>query len=48
MRTKKLEDIRQLGIDRVIDLTFGKGEGAHHIIVELYASVREIKCTRLI
>lgn len=38
IRTKKLEDIRQVGIDRVIDLTFGRGEAAYHILVELYAS----------
>ena len=38
LRTKKLEDIQQLGIDRVVDLTFGRGETAHHILVELYAS----------
>ena len=38
MRTKKLESITQLGIDRVINLTFGKGENAFHILVELYAS----------
>ena len=38
LRTKKLDKIEQLGIDRVIDLTFGKGEGAYHILVELYAS----------
>lgn len=38
LRTKKLDKIEQLGIDRVIDLTFGKGETAHHILVELYAS----------
>jgi predicted ribosome quality control (RQC) complex YloA/Tae2 family protein len=38
LRTKKLDKIEQLGIDRVIDLTFGKGESAYHILVELYAS----------
>ena len=38
LRTRKCEDIQQLGIDRVVDLTFGKGEFAHHILVELYAS----------
>mmetsp|Transcript_66499 Transcript_66499/g.92088 ORF Transcript_66499/g.92088 Transcript_66499/m.92088 type:complete len:105 (+) Transcript_66499:263-577(+) len=37
LRTKKLESITQLGIDRVIDLTFGKGEATYHILVELYA-----------
>lgn len=38
LRTKKLEKIEQLGVDRVIDLTFGKGEASYHILVELYAS----------
>ena len=38
LRTKKLENISQLGIDRVVDLTFGKGEASYHILVELYAS----------
>lgn len=38
LRTKKLDKIEQLGMDRVIDLTFGKGEAAYHILVELYAS----------
>lgn len=38
LRTKKLDKIEQLGIDRVVDLTFGKGEAAYHILVELYAS----------
>ncbi|KAG0577183.1 hypothetical protein KC19_5G137000 [Ceratodon purpureus] len=37
IRTRRLEDVRQLGIDRVIDLQFGMGEGTHHIILELYA-----------
>ena len=38
LRTKKLENISQLGIDRVVDLTFGRGEASYHILVELYAS----------
>ena len=38
LRTKKLTSIEQLGVDRVIDLTFGKGEASYHILVELYAS----------
>lgn len=38
LRTKKLSSIEQVGIDRVIKLTFGKGETCHHILVELYAS----------
>ena len=38
LRTKKVENIAQLGIDRVVDLTFGRGEACYHILVELYAS----------
>lgn len=38
IRTKRLEDVRQLGIDRVVDFQFGVGSGAHHLILELYAS----------
>lgn len=37
LRTKKLTSIKQVGMDRVIDLQFGKDEYAAHIIVELYA-----------
>ena len=37
LRTRKLVSIRQLGMDRVIDLQFGKDEYAAHVIVELYA-----------
>ena len=33
---KRLENIEQLGVDRVLDLTFGSGEAAYHLIVELY------------
>lgn len=37
IRTRRLEDVRQLGMDRVVDFQFGLGENAHHIILELYA-----------
>ena len=37
LRTKKLTSIRQVGMDRVIDLQFGRDEFANHILVELYA-----------
>lgn len=36
LRNKRLESINQLGVDRVADLTFGSGEAANHLIVELY------------
>ena len=28
--------IEQLGVDRVVDMQFGSGEVAHHLIVEIY------------
>ncbi|XP_066952776.1 ribosome quality control complex subunit NEMF [Macrobrachium rosenbergii] len=36
LRNKRLENIQQLGVDRIIDLTFGSGEAEHHVILELY------------
>ena len=38
LRTKRIEDIRQVGIDRVVDITLGQGEKAYHILIEFYAS----------
>jgi predicted ribosome quality control (RQC) complex YloA/Tae2 family protein len=42
LRGKRLVDIAQLGVDRVVAFTFGGGEGEHHLLLELYASVRII------
>ncbi|CAI4226947.1 unnamed protein product [Auanema sp. JU1783] len=36
VKQKRLEKISQLGVDRVIDMTFGEDDRAVHIIVELY------------
>lgn len=41
IRTRRLEDVRQLGVDRIVDLTFGSGEATYHIILELYSQVGE-------
>jgi len=38
IRMKRLESITQLGVDRVLLLTFGSGESTNHLILELYAS----------
>jgi predicted ribosome quality control (RQC) complex YloA/Tae2 family protein len=38
IRTKRLEDVRQLGVDRVVDFKFGSGDAVNHIILELYAN----------
>ncbi len=40
VRQKRLESVRQLGVDRIVDFTFGSGEVAVHLILELYAQVR--------
>eukprot|EP00898_Chlorokybus_atmophyticus_P002379 jgi/Chlat1/3141/Chrsp21S03365 len=37
MRTRRLENVRQLGSDRVVDFQFGVGESACHLLLELYA-----------
>ncbi len=39
VRTRRLEDVRQLGVDRIVDFTFGTGEATYHIILELYSQV---------
>jgi predicted ribosome quality control (RQC) complex YloA/Tae2 family protein len=39
IRGKRLVDVSQLGVDRVVDFTFGSGEAEHHILLELYAQV---------
>ena len=37
IRTRRLERVTQLGVDRVVALTFGTGEAAHHLLLEFYA-----------
>ena len=46
LRARRLESIEQLGIDRIIDMQFGSGEAAYHVILELYDRVR--KCLPVI
>ena len=38
MRTKRLEEVKQLSNDRVVDLRFGSGDASVHIILELYGT----------
>ena len=37
IRTRRLEKLEQLGLDRVVDFTFGMEEKAYHLIVEFFA-----------
>uniref|UniRef100_A0A1I8A147 NFACT-R_1 domain-containing protein n=1 Tax=Steinernema glaseri TaxID=37863 RepID=A0A1I8A147_9BILA len=36
IKQKRLESIRQMGVDRVVDMQFGEDNRACHVIVELY------------
>lgn len=36
LKNKRLESLTQIGVDRMIDLQFGSGEAAYHLILELY------------
>lgn len=40
LRTRRLEAINQLGVDRSIDFTFGVEHNATHLLIELYVAVR--------
>eukprot|EP00291_Cryptomonas_curvata_P029551 CAMPEP_0172206696 /NCGR_PEP_ID=MMETSP1050-20130122/33373_1 /TAXON_ID=233186 /ORGANISM="Cryptomonas curvata, Strain CCAP979/52" /LENGTH=363 /DNA_ID=CAMNT_0012885831 /DNA_START=110 /DNA_END=1198 /DNA_ORIENTATION=+ len=37
IRTKKVEEVRQLGVDRLVAFTFGAGDEAYHLVLELFA-----------
>ena len=37
IRLLRLEDVQQLGVDRVVDLVFGRGERKFHVLLELFA-----------
>ncbi len=37
LKTKRLENVVQLGIDRVVVFTFGSGQATQYLIVEMYA-----------
>ena len=39
IRSRRLVNISQLGIDRIVDLQFGSDEAAYHLIIELYDRV---------
>lgn len=36
LRNKRLECLTQLGMDRIVNMQFGSGEVAYHVILELY------------
>lgn len=36
LKNKRLEHLKQVGVDRIIDMQFGANECAYHVILELY------------
>ena len=46
VKQKRLNDIRQLGMDRAVLLTFGASETETKLVVELYASGNAVLCDR--
>ncbi|GAA6086748.1 ribosome quality control complex subunit NEMF [Tachysurus ichikawai] len=36
LKSRRLVHVKQLGVDRIVDLQFGSDEAAYHLIVELY------------
>lgn len=36
LKNKRLERLTQVGADRIVDLQFGSGEAAYHVILEVY------------
>uniref|UniRef100_A0A1A7WC97 Ribosome quality control complex subunit NEMF n=1 Tax=Iconisemion striatum TaxID=60296 RepID=A0A1A7WC97_9TELE len=36
LKTRRLTQVQQLGIDRIVDIQFGSDEAAYHLIIELY------------
>ena len=36
LKNKRLENLKQIGADRIVDFQFGSGEAAYHIMLELY------------
>ena len=43
LKSRRLESVRQLGNDRIVQLQFGSAEAAYHIILELYDRVCVIR-----
>ena len=39
LKSRRLEQVDQVGEDRIVDFQFGSSEAAYHIILELYDRV---------
>ncbi|KAJ7989276.1 hypothetical protein DPEC_G00317800 [Dallia pectoralis] len=36
LKSRRLTQVKQLGVDRIVDIQFGSDEAAYHLIIELY------------
>ena len=43
LRGKRVDGVSQLGVDRIVDFSFGSGEAQHHLLLEMYAQVCSCK-----
>uniref|UniRef100_A0A3Q3QU78 Ribosome quality control complex subunit NEMF n=1 Tax=Monopterus albus TaxID=43700 RepID=A0A3Q3QU78_MONAL len=48
LKTRRLTQVKQLGIDRIVDIQFGSDEAAYHLIIELYDRVRTLHLNSLV
>lgn len=44
LKNKRLESLKQLGTDRIVQFQFGVGDAAYHLILELYDRGNVILC----
>ncbi|XP_059610612.1 ribosome quality control complex subunit NEMF homolog [Phlebotomus argentipes] len=44
LKNKRLESLTQVGCDRIVNLQFGTGEAAYHVILELYDRGNVLLC----
>eukprot|EP00946_MAST-07B_sp_MAST-7B-sp1_P000179 g179.t1 len=44
VRGRRLVEVRQLGMDRVVSFTFGHNEAAYHLVLELYDKGNIVLC----
>lgn len=44
LKNKRLESLKQMGTDRIIDFQFGVGDATYHLILELYDRGNLILC----
>ncbi|TPX37091.1 hypothetical protein SmJEL517_g00927 [Synchytrium microbalum] len=44
IQSKRIKDIKQTRADRIVDMTFGEGEAAYHVMLEFYSGGNILLC----